>query len=134
MEWRCRRFEWETEQIDSLKQELDETQLELEGEYGWQWMADETLTYIVKLAYNKLINVVVGEEKGLHEVFCKIKVLPSTHLLAWQVLKNRVATKDKLAHQVVILDNLSWVMCGKVEESVSYLFLTCEVTSVVWNL
>ena len=92
-------------------------------------MVDETLTQ-----WNKLMNAIVGEERGLYEMFWKFKALPLTHLLAGWALKNRVATKNKLYSQRVLLDKFSCVMCSKVEKFVSHLFLTCEMTSIVWNL
>jgi len=35
----------------------------------------------------------------MYEYFQKIKALPSTHLVVWGMLQNKVATKDNLLRQ-----------------------------------
>jgi len=63
LEWRRRRFEWQSDQINILMQELDNITFYEEGEDKWLWKEDEARVYIVKSAYNILPNDTIVEEK-----------------------------------------------------------------------
>jgi len=61
--------------------------------------------YIVKSTYNILNEGVLGKDEVLYKTFWKIKAFPSSSMLTWRVLLNRVPTKDNLHSRVVQLIN-----------------------------
>jgi len=49
-------------------------------------------------------------------------------------MSNGVPTKVKLRLRGILLNNYDCDLCGDQEESISYLFFTCKVANMVWNL
>jgi len=58
-----------------------------------------------------------GQHTIMYEYFWKIKTLPSTEVVAWRVLQNRVATKDNLLERGMVMDSTLRIMCGEEEET-----------------
>ena len=63
-----------------------------------------------------------------------MKALPSTHITALRVLKNKIVTKVNLARRGVSVDNTVCCFCREKEETTSHLFFECRVVWLVWNL
>jgi hypothetical protein len=55
------------------------------------------------------------------------------HAFAWQLLLNRIQTKDNLfKRRMIQADQLRCVMCNQNFESANHLFLHCDVAAKVW--
>jgi len=72
--------------------QLEIRELAKEGEDKWLWKEGEFMTYTVKFAYKVLRKLRNDEDRVMYDFFYKIKVLPSTQVVAWRVLHNKVAT------------------------------------------
>ena len=101
---------------------------------SWVWKVGDLQSFTVSSAY-KLIRK--DNEADSLLVFSKIwrsKAVPSTALLAWRVLENKLATRVNLSRRGVQLESLRCVLCGKEEESCSHLFFGCTFAWHVWCL
>ncbi|XP_039026469.1 uncharacterized protein LOC120160094 [Hibiscus syriacus] len=59
---------------------------------------------------------------------------PRVEAFVWQAAHQRVAVKEELLTRGVTgIDDLLCPMCGKCEESISHLFLHCEVVWFLWS-
>jgi len=57
----------------------------------------------------------------------KIKVLPSSHVTAWRVIENKVASKANLEKRGIGIDNNLCCLCRMSEKSTNHLFFRCKV-------
>ena len=64
----------------------------------------------------------------------RCKAVPSTMLMAWRVLENKLATRVNLSIRGVQIERSRSVLCGKEEESCSHLFFGCSFAWRVWCL
>jgi len=77
--------------------------LSLENKDRWVWKDDDCIGYTVKSTYGFLRGKVYGDPLSLYSYFWKIKALPSTHVTAWRVLENKIATKINLEKRGVVI-------------------------------
>jgi len=64
----------------------------------------------------------------MYEKFWKIRALPSTQILTWRVLQNRVTSKDNLYKRKIKIGCKLCVKCFKKDESINHLSFNCRVT------
>jgi len=81
----------------------------------WVWKEDEKLEYTVISAYRLLRNDIDREYRPLFEQFWTTNVLPSTHIVAWRVLIDRLLMRVNLKGREMSLESKLCVMC-KIEE------------------
>ena len=51
----------------------------------------------------------------------------------WRALSNRIATKQNLHKMGVSLGDTLCVLCGREEETIAHILLSCRESSKVWN-
>ena len=108
--------------------------LVLKNEDRWICNDDESIEYSVRSAYRVLRGEKEGGTKQLYSSFWMIKVLPSTHVNAWRVLENKLATKANLKRRGIELKSILCCLCGANEETTSHLFFCCKIALLVWNI
>jgi hypothetical protein len=109
------------------------------GEDTWIWSEDKDAGFTVK-SCDYLLLKKLREPQALDYlselVFSRLwkgGVPSKICAFSWQLLLNRIQTKDNLCRRRIIQhQNTNCVLCGLVEESALHLFLHCEKTAVVW--
>ena len=124
LEWRRTLFKWETEEERILLCFLEDNNLLKYRKESWVWMDEEKLVYTVISTYRLLRNEVSGEMRSLYENFWSIKALPSTQVVAWRILLDRLPTCVNLEGRGVTLVSKLCVMCGTVEETTKHIFFS----------
>ena len=117
-------FKWETEEERILLCFLEDNNLLKYRKESWVWMDEEKLVYTVISTYRLLRNEVSGEMRSLYENFWSIKALPSTQVVAWRILLDRLPTCVNLEGRGVTLVSKLCVMCGTVEETTKHIFFS----------
>lgn len=106
----------------------------------WRWKLTEDGVFSVKSTYEKLIDLMLAEEKwnddekivfgGIWKSLAPLKVV----VFSWKAFHNRIPTKDNLRIRNVLPGETTtfYVWCGGVEESMVHLFLHCDLAMEVW--
>jgi len=100
--WRWRLFAWEEEVVGELTLLLHNVFLQVDKDDRWLWSLDTSKAYTVPSTYNFLITQhpiahPVGAPSPWHkDVPLKVAVF------AWRLFRDRLPTKDNLAHRGVI--------------------------------
>jgi len=114
-------------------QVLGDQRIKLDKEDSWAWKDKETVVFTVKSVYKVLKEVVQGVERELYGGFWRLKAQPSSQLIAWRVLEDKIATKAKLVRRGLCMTTITCCLCGEEEEITSHLFYTCRVSWLVWS-
>jgi hypothetical protein len=110
-----------------------------EVEDRWSWKPGSEDVFSVKSAYGFLdysLNPRLPMstlEKFVFKFIWKSGVPSKVSALSWQVLLNRVPTRENLRHRGVIGgDDSRCPFCNKAVESTCHLFLHCDFTASIW--
>ncbi|KAK2401932.1 hypothetical protein QL285_051491 [Trifolium repens] len=139
LQWRRNLFQWEKticrqlEQLIVLFHPLDQDDC-------WHWRENLDDGFTVKSCYELLCadSLMVGVlEPWQESVFSNVWKCPAPSKVcafSWQLLLNRIATKDNLWKRRMI-DNqqISCVHCGVEVETTAHLFLHCASSSKDWH-
>ncbi|CAJ2669139.1 unnamed protein product [Trifolium pratense] len=137
--WRRSLFQWEEESVAQLLVTIDDVRLSHE-EDKWRWSVSPDGSFTVKSAYDALFREIVPgpwisplESKIFSDIWnspAPSKVIA----FSWQLLHDRVPTKDNLLLRGIIQNILggNCVWCNVSPESSSHLFLRCKVAHSVW--
>ncbi|XP_068504164.1 uncharacterized protein [Phaseolus vulgaris] len=120
LDWRRPFFEWEKSAADCLSQLLLGVEVVLGETDRWIWKGGGVQSYTVSSTYNlirKDIEAVSSQE--LRKLW-RSKAIPFAMVLAWRVLKNKLATRVNLSRRGVRLESLR-------------LCLPSETGLVAWN-
>lgn len=124
----------------SLKEKLDGFVWSPEEEDRRRWKLTEDGVFSVKSTYEKLIDLMLAEEKwnddekivfrGIWKSPAPLKVV----VFSWKAFHNRIPNKDNLRIRNVLPGETTtfYVWCGRVEESMVHLFLHCDLAMEVW--
>jgi hypothetical protein len=137
--WRRMLFVWEEELVTNLLVSLEVFSLSSD-EDSWCWRLDPDGCFSVKTAYESLAKeIVAGPNLPLFEakIFGDIWDSPAPSkviLFSWQLLHDRVPTKDNFLLRGILPDVSSGfcVWCGDIRESSNHLFLHCKTAFIVW--
>jgi hypothetical protein len=137
--WRRGLFVWEETLVNRLYALLNQVRLS-DGPDTWWWKGDPDGVFSVKTAYSILFSLVSGEVdqvERVNPVFARIWKSPAPSKLiafSWQVLHNRIPTKDNLMRRGIYRgDSLgNCVACVGSLESASHLFLHCDFAYSIW--
>jgi len=105
--------------------------ISIDKEDLWVWKESDTTKFTIKFAYRILKGEVQGDGVAMYKGFWRIKAQPSTHITAWRVLKNKIASKVNLERREISMVSSTCSMCGEGEETTTYLFCTCRVAWLV---
>ncbi|GAU38905.1 hypothetical protein TSUD_119710 [Trifolium subterraneum] len=139
LRWRRNLFQWEEDEVTHLMNLLDSVTLSNE-EDGWRWTPDPEGIFSVNSAFG-LFSREIGEapnlsslEKRIFSFIWKSPAPSKVTVFIWQLLHNRIPTKDNLFLRGVIQQGTgcNCVWCGEVLESATHLFLHCRVMIGVW--
>jgi len=78
---------------------LGEQRIRADKKDTWVWKDEETTVYTVKSAYKMLKEEVQVDDKDLFVVFWRIKAQPTSHITAWRVLNDIIASKANLVRR-----------------------------------
>ena len=94
----------------------------------WSWKDSVPPDFSVKSAYRLLRGEGKWELSYFYNLFWNCKILPAAQVLAWRVLKNKIATKVNLDRRGVVVDNILCCLCRVQEEPTNHLFFGCRTT------
>jgi hypothetical protein len=136
--WRRNFFVWEEGVLQDLMEVLASVRLS-EVEDRWSWKPGSEDVFSVKSAYGFLdysLNPRLPMstlEKFVFKFIWKSGVPSKVSALSWQVLLNRVPTRENLRHRGVIGgDDSRCPFCNEAVESTCHLFLQCDFTASIW--
>jgi len=86
--------------------------LDLDKVDKWTWKEVANFEFSVKPAYVFLKGDSEGEHRHFFKDFWRIKAFLSAHLVAWRVLKNKIATKVNLARHGIVIEDITCSLCG----------------------
>jgi hypothetical protein len=138
--WRQRLFRWEEDLLGRLITSLAQVVLSM-GADVWIWKPDVVGVFSVKSSYDLLCKeefAEVEDAQNVNKVFSQIWKSPAPSKLiafSWQLIHNRIPTRDILARCGIIRGDNSrvCVMCANSLESSRHLFLHCDFASRVWT-
>jgi hypothetical protein len=106
---------------------------------SWVWNPGKGNGFSVKLTYvfldHSLYNYVQlsSLESFTYKFIWKSGVPSKVSALAWQLLLNRIPTRENLRrHRIITTGNSCCPLCNEVEESACHLFLYCRYTAGIW--
>jgi hypothetical protein len=136
--WRRNFFDWEIPLYQEFMAFIVNFVPQM-GEDTWLWSDDKNAGFTVKSCYYLLLKKLREPQVLDHLteiVFSRLwkgGVPSKVCAFSWQLLLNRIQTKDNLCRRRIIQhQNINCVLCGLVEESALHLFLHCEKTALVW--
>jgi len=100
---------------------------------NWRWLLDSIHGYSVKGAYSYLTSTgAMVDRSNIDDVWRK-HIPSKVSMLVWRLLRNRIPTKDNLAHRGVlsVADNSCVFGCGSMESAV-HIFIHCSCASNLW--
>jgi mannosylglycoprotein endo-beta-mannosidase len=138
LRWRRAFFAWEETLLDELLMLLTRVNLKDE-EDRWHWRSGRGEGFSVKSTYVYLDNLLLPNiPKSPVEAFAfkfiwKCGVPSKVSALAWQLILNRIPTRDNLRRRGVIRAQDSFCpFCSLEEESSCHLFLHCRFSATIW--
>ena len=76
------------------------------------WKDREIIVFTVKSGYKILRDVSQGAKRDLFVGFWRLKAQPSTHLIAWRILEDKIATKANMVRRGNRYDHTIYVACA----------------------
>jgi hypothetical protein len=136
--WRRELFEWEEVLLNQLMVIIAGFQ-PMQREDRWQWRADPEVGLTAKVAYQHLqLLTRQGGNTSQQQQFIFSNLwkgaAPSKVLaFSWQLMLDRIPTKDNLRVRGVPCDNgMMCPLCSNYEETACHLFLCCEIAARIW--
>jgi hypothetical protein len=137
--WRRRLFSWEEDLLNDLLGRLQQVKLSMDPDVWW-WNPDAEGSFSVKSTYSLLCKeffeevVVNGSLKLVFEKIWSSPVPSKIIAFSWQLLHNRIPTRDNLVRCGVIRGDNSreCVLCFGSLESLTHLFLHCDFAFSIW--
>jgi hypothetical protein len=138
LEWRHSFFVWEEEIFHELMEVLDHVSITLVDD-RWVWNPGAEVGFSVKSAY-MFLDQLMGDgvmrsslENFVFKFIWKSGVPSKVSALAWQLLLDRIPTRDNLHRRGIISANESRCpLCNVEIETTSHLFLRCRYVIGIW--
>ena len=114
--------------VEDFMASISKVFLHQDKEDLWLWNAPPSYSFSIKSAYKMLTN---HGTKSVQEVFAylwNLKVMPSTQFYVLRALSYRIATKLNLYKIGVMLTYTLCVLCGREEELISHILVSCKVS------
>ena len=106
LRWRNGLFPWEEDQVSQLLEMISNKMPEMETTNRWVWKNSKTTAFSVKFTYGVLRGENGEEDSRMYKFFWRIKAIPSIHVTAWRVIKNKMASKVNMQSCLVNLESL----------------------------
>jgi hypothetical protein len=138
LRWRRNLFLWEEDQHRKFRAIID-VFVPSDTSDKWLWLGDGIQGFNVNSAYILLESAVQNSrrlepvEDFVFKRLWKGAAPYKVHAFAWQLLLDRIQTKDNLfKRRMLQADQLMCVMCNRTIESANHLFLHCDLAHRVW--
>ena len=118
--WRRELFEWEKELQQQLHSILSTAQWSKNGLDAKVWVLDDRLGYTVRSGYALLEREGNSKTKEVFRILRSLKVAPTTEILVWRVLWNKLPTRGNLVVRGVQLANTLCPLCNMSEETADH--------------
>ncbi|XP_076924741.1 uncharacterized protein LOC143587302 [Bidens hawaiensis] len=137
--WICGRWEWsrepvgiaETEELKDLLQ-LCQGVLIGSGQDVVVWACNPTGVFSVGSVKDRFL---ANSYVAPNYVFEWNKLVPKkVSFVAWRAVLDRLPTFDTLAKRNISVRSLLCPICGELEESVEYVFVSCGLAQCMWSL
>jgi hypothetical protein len=136
---RRRLFRWEEDLVNQLLVLLQHVKLSVDQDL-WRWNPDTDGCFSVKSTYSLLCKELNGDAELMvtsNTVFEQLWKSPAPSkiiVFSWQVLHNRIPTRDNLMRRGIIQGDNSTdcVLCTGLRESTIHLLLHCGYAGRVW--
>ncbi|GAU37868.1 hypothetical protein TSUD_22840 [Trifolium subterraneum] len=140
LRWRRYLFVWELNILESLNEILDRPTISTTND-SWCWKHDPSGCYSVKSAFLALSHSTTDEvifsveEQRLLPKVWKTWANSKVAVFSWQLLQDRLPTRQNLWHRGVIRDASACmcVLCGLGPKSADHLFGSCNQISPIWH-
>ncbi|KAK2414852.1 hypothetical protein QL285_037392 [Trifolium repens] len=137
--WRRRLFKCEEDLVNQLLVLLQHVKLSVDQDLWW-WNPDVEGCFSVKSTYSLLCKELNDDAElmvtsnTVFEQLWKSQAPSKIIVFSWQVLHNRIPTRDNLMRRGIIQGDNSTdcVLCTGLKESTSHLLLHCGFTGRVW--
>jgi len=132
--WRRRLFAWEEESVRECSILLHNIVLQDNVHDTWRWLLDPIHGYSVRESYWYITNSGDMVDRNLVDDVWHWHVPSKVSMFVWRLLRNRVPTKDNLAHRGVLptTDTTCVAGCG-ITETTQHLFLQCNISNELWS-
>jgi hypothetical protein len=137
--WQRNFFVWEEGLVQQLLQVISLQNITVADD-RWVWGPAIDEGFSVKSLYVHLDSILSSYvQRSVEKYFAfryiwKSGVPSKVSAMAWQLLINRIPTKDNLCHRGVIsIDEAACPWCSQGIESSCHLFLHCHFSAAVWN-
>ena len=133
--WRRRLLAWEEETVVDCVGLLADFVLQENTIDRWRWILDPINGYSVRGTYQYLTSPALPVERGLSDMVWLKHVPLKVSVLVWQLLQNKLPTKDNLVRRMVLqhADTACVGGCSCMESAV-HLFLYCDIFGSLWHL
>jgi len=133
--WRRRLLAWAEESVGECLVLLLNLVLQENVEDTWRWLLDPIHGYSVRRAYH-FLTTSTDSVNGPQVVDVWHQYIPSkVSVFVWRLLRNKLPTKDNLVWRRILSqeDAICVFGCGS-QETVTHLFLGCDVFGSLWSL
>lgn len=129
---------WETVQLQILMSKLYSITLDKRKLDGWVWEPDPTNFF----PQNQFLHVQERlewvrhhREAAVFKLLWKCKVPHKMSVFCWQTVLGKIATKKNLLKRGIDLsiEEQGCVFCIQATESHRHLFLSCNITNILWG-
>jgi len=104
---------------------------EMETTNRWVWKNSKTTAFSVKFTYGVLRGENGEEDSRMYKFFWRIKAIPSIHVTAWRVIKNKMASKVNMERRGIGIESNLCCLCRMLKESTNHLFFICRVAWLI---
>ncbi|GKV02939.1 hypothetical protein SLEP1_g15313 [Rubroshorea leprosula] len=136
LQWRRNLFSWETQQVEELQKDIQDTSL-IKGKPDlWEWAHSKDGGYLTGSAYQTLTMEGRSDQHGMELQNVWNKLIPNKiSAFSWQLLQDKIPTKLNLHKRGIIqaLEECKCVMCGKETEDYSHLLIHYKFAWHLWN-
>jgi len=131
--WRRPLFDCEIEAAVNFLGEVQDRNIQQQGEDAWEWICHQSGAYSTHSAYQLLWEgqAAGSKEEGFVELW-KLKIPSRIAVFAWRLFSDRLPTKKILQRRQVQIMDSSCPFCGCSEEEVSHLFFHCLKIQPIW--
>ncbi|GAU10332.1 hypothetical protein TSUD_422680, partial [Trifolium subterraneum] len=133
--WRRQLWAWEEELVVECQALLHNFVLQDQSVDMWLWRPDPIQGYSVRGAYQLLTSHQPIPLTDTEDLIWHKQVPLKVSIFAWRLLRNRLPTKDNLAHRGIITAEAQSCVagCGALE-SAQHLFISCSTFGSLWML
>ena len=133
LQWRRPLYDWEMEQVDTLRLNIEQYGPKQNTENGLLWMNMELSSYPTKAISTTFNSLVSSMPKSLVSVVWQKYIPPRAQLTVWLAYKEKLKTGDFLVEKGIISpQNAYCPFCRNELESNTHILFTCRFAWKTW--